>query len=42
MGTAAGFFSPAGAFFANFKEPECPGVVVKTPESNPRLIAALN
>ena len=40
--TATGFFSPAGAFFASFNEPEWPAVVVNTPESNPRLIAALN
>ena len=39
---AAGFFSPAGAFFANFKLPEWPTAVVNTPESSPRLMAALN
>ena len=39
---AAGFFSPAGAFFANFKLPECPAAVVNTPDSRPRLMAALN
>ena len=38
--TAAGFFSPAGAFFANFKLPECPCALVKIPFSVPRLMAA--
>jgi hypothetical protein len=40
--TAAGFFSPAGAFFANFREPECPGALVKMPFSAPRLMAVLS
>jgi len=40
--STAGFFSPAEGFFANFKEPECPAAVEKTPESRPLLIAALN
>jgi hypothetical protein len=37
-----GFFSPAGAFFANFKLPECPAADVNAPDSSPRLMAALN
>jgi hypothetical protein len=41
-GTTAGFFSPAGAFFANFKEPEWPAVEANIPFAVPRLIAALN
>jgi hypothetical protein len=40
--TAAGFFSAAGAFFANFREPECPGAEVKMPFSVPRLMAVLS
>jgi hypothetical protein len=39
---AAGFFSPAGPFFANFKLPECPAAVVNTPDSSPLLMAPLN
>jgi hypothetical protein len=39
---AAGFFSPAGAFLANLRLPECPAAVVKVLFSRPLLMAALN